>query len=71
MNWQETRERLLADKGRWSHISRQTGLHINTVRNIALGETPTPGIATVEKIIAYYEQSPPVASDQPQQPEAA
>lgn len=55
MNWSETLNRLTADKGQWSQIARATGLHINAVRKIALGETPSPRIDTVEKIVAYYE----------------
>lgn len=55
MNWTETLSRLTADKGQWSHIARATGLHINAVRKIALGETPSPRIDTVEKIVAYYD----------------
>lgn len=65
MNWPETRARLAADKGQWSHIARETGLHINAVRNIATGDTPTPRISTVEKIIAYYERTPTHAEARP------
>lgn len=54
MNWTQTQARLAADKGRWSHIARETGLHFNAIRNIAVGDTPTPRISTVEKIIDFY-----------------
>jgi hypothetical protein len=56
MNWTQTQARLASDKGRWSHIARETGLHINAVRKIAVGETPTPRISSVEKIIEFYER---------------
>lgn len=56
MNWTATQERLAADKGQWSRIARATGLHINAVRKIALGETPSPRIDTVQKIVAYYDE---------------
>jgi len=56
MNWSEIHARLKADKGHWSHIARETGLHVNTIRNIAVGDTPSPWIDTVEKIMAYYKR---------------
>lgn len=66
MNWSETQARLAADKGRWSHIARETGLHFNAIRNIAIGSTPTPRIDSVEKIIEFYERE-----DGPAETEAA
>ena len=56
MNWAEIHAKLKADKGQWSHIARETGLHVNAIRNIAVGDTPSPRIDTVEKIIAYYRR---------------
>lgn len=64
MNWHEARTKLAADKGQWSHISRETGLHINAVRNIALGLTPNPRIDTVELIVAYYDRASPTRGAQ-------
>lgn len=54
MNFADLKARLAADKGNWSQIARGTGLHINAVRKIAIGETPTPRISTVERLAAYY-----------------
>jgi hypothetical protein len=59
MTWAEIRERLLADKGNWSQVARETGLHINGIRKLAIGETTRPRIDTVEKIAAYYGRFTP------------
>lgn len=56
MNWSEVQSRLAADRGQWSLIARETGLHVNGIRLIALRKTLSPRISTVEKIIAYYER---------------
>lgn len=54
LTWQEIQARLARDKGNWSRISRETGIHINGVRKLAIGEIKSPRISTVEKLAAYY-----------------
>lgn len=36
-----------------AHVSRETGLHENTVRNIAKGRGEMPTLATIEKLGAF------------------
>ena len=67
MTWTEIRERLLADKGNWSQVARETGLHINGIRKLAIGETTRPRIDTVEKIAAYYGRYTPGNRDKVQE----
>lgn len=54
MDWKSTVEKLKADKGHWSEIARETGVHVNGVRNIALGLTPSPRMITAQKLMDYY-----------------
>jgi hypothetical protein len=55
-NWNTVRERLASEPSRWASIARATGLPRMTIARIGSGETPSPRIDTVEKIIAYYDR---------------
>jgi hypothetical protein len=55
-NWNRVRERLASEPDRWAKIARATGLPRMTIARIGSGETPSPRIDTVEKIIAFYDR---------------
>lgn len=50
MDEQLGRIRVALEKANLSHVARETGLHENTVRNIAKGRGETPTLATIEKL---------------------
>lgn len=50
---QLARIRLALEKANLSQVARVTGLHENTVRNIAKGRGEMPTLATIEKLGNY------------------
>ncbi len=50
---QLSRIRVALEKANLSQAARETGLHENTVRNIAKGRGEMPTLATIEKLGNY------------------
>ena len=48
------RTRLSEQTGSWPLVARESGVPYSTVKKIALGETPNPGVITVEKLARYF-----------------
>jgi hypothetical protein len=57
MDWQTTLEKLRSDRRPWAAIARDVDLPAMTVARICRGETASPGIRTVQKIVEYYERN--------------
>ena len=52
---QEFIDLLASHKGKWLKIARTTGLHHNTIRGIANGTIPNPGVKTVNLLLQGIE----------------
>lgn len=48
-------EMLLSVRGSWKVIAKDTGIHKNTIANIAHGHTPDPSVGKVEHLQQYLE----------------
>ena len=53
MDWNEARERLLAERN-WIEVGKATGLHPNGIRRYAYGTT-VPRYDNALKVIAYLQ----------------
>ncbi|WP_373092905.1 hypothetical protein [Zhongshania sp.] len=51
------KSRILSGKWKQSQIAKGAGVDRYTIRKIASGETPNPGIMTVEKIYRFTEEN--------------
>ena len=53
----------------WTQVARDTGIPYETLKKIASGRTPNPGVQHVQKLADYFGGSL-LASDQPAEPES-
>lgn len=54
---EQTREKIRSGKFGESELARGAGVSRFTIRNIASGKTPNPGILTIEKILNFIGEN--------------